>query len=121
MWRVYLVYFAVFAFAILIVVKIFLIQFKEGDRLRDIAETQEIVEITLEASRGNILAADGSLLATSVPVFEVRMDVASPYVDDKLFYNKIDSVSNGLSQILKRQSKSYYKNYIIKAIRLLLR
>ena len=47
MWRVYLVYFAVFAFAMLIIVKIFLIQFKEGDRLRDIAESQEIVELTI--------------------------------------------------------------------------
>ena len=43
------------------------------------------------------------------------MDVASPYVDDKLFYNKIDSISNALSQILERRSNSSYKSYIIKA------
>ena len=115
MWRVYLVYFSVLAFALAVVVKIFLIQFKEGDHLREIAESQEIVQLTLEASRGNILAADGSLLATSVPVFEVRMDVASPYVDDKLFYAKIDSIASGLNSILGRRSAKSYRDYIIKA------
>ncbi|MEJ2595808.1 MAG: penicillin-binding protein 2, partial [bacterium] len=115
LWRVYLIYFSVMAFAVAIVIKLSLIQFRDGDKLREIAESQEILQLTLEASRGNILAADGSLLATSVPVFEVRMDVASPYVTDELFYAKIDSIAGGLSQILGRQSQAYYKNYIIKA------
>jgi cell division protein FtsI (penicillin-binding protein 3) len=115
LWRVYLVYFTIFFFGLMIVAKIMYIQFKEGDRLREIAESQEIVELTLEANRGNILAADGSLLATSVPVFEVRMDVASPYFDDKLFYEKVDSIAHGLETILGKRSKTYYKNYLIKA------
>lgn len=115
LWRVYLVYFSIFAFGLMIIGKIMFIQFKEGDRLKAIAESQEIVELTLEANRGNILAADGSLLATSVPVFEVRMDVASPYIDDKLFYAKVDSIAAGLNKILGKRSTSYYKNYLIKA------
>ena len=64
LWRVYLVYFTIFVFGLMIIGKIMFIQFKEGDRLKEIAESQEIVELTLEANRGNILAADGSLLAT---------------------------------------------------------
>ncbi len=115
LWRVYLIYFSVMVFAVAIIFKLFLIQFRDGEELREIAESQELLQLTLEASRGNILAADGSLLATSVPVFEVRMDVASPYVTDELFYAKIDSIAGGLSRILARQSKTYYKNKIITA------
>ena len=115
LWRVYLVYFGILIFGLMIIGKIVYIQYKEGPALRELAQSQEIVELTLEASRGNILAADGSLLATSVPVFEVRMDVASPYIDDQLFHGKIDSIAAGLSQITGRKSKAGYKSYLITA------
>jgi len=115
LWRVYLVYFSIFVFGLMIVGKMMLIQFKQGPRLKKIAESQEIVELTLEANRGNILAADGSLLATSVPVFEVRMDVASPHIDDKLFNSKVDSIALGLSKILRKKSKASYKKSLEKA------
>jgi len=106
-------YFLILAFGFMIIGKILYIQIKDGDRLKKIAESQEIAEITLEASRGNILAADGSLLATSVPVFEVRMDVASPYINDQLFYDKVDSIAAGLANIVGRRSKSKYKSKLI--------
>ena len=113
LWRVYLMYFLILVFGFMIIGKILYIQIKDGDRLKEIAESQEIAEITLEASRGNILAADGSLLATSVPVFEVRMDVASPYIDDQLFYDNVDSIAAGLANIVGRKSKSKYRSKLI--------
>lgn len=109
LWRVYLVYFFIFLFGLSIVGKIIYIQIKEGDSLKAIAESQEIVEVNLEASRGNILATDGSLLATSVPVFEIRMDVASPYVTDADFSKNVDALSGGLSKVLGTRTKKKFK------------
>ena len=82
-------YFSILLFAIAIIIKIFYIQIKEGAELTALAQTQELRAFNLEANRGNILAADGSLLATSVPVFEVRMDVASPNIPDKFFLDNL--------------------------------
>lgn len=106
LWRVYLVYFAILIFGIAIVGKVIYIQVKEGVQLKAKAQTQELKVFDLEANRGNILDNKGSLLATSVPIFEIRFDVSSPHISDKLFKNKIDSIANGLAHILNlRPSK----------------
>jgi len=106
LWRVYLMYFGMLVFGIAIIGKVIYIQVKEGDELRSKAQTQELKVFNLEANRGNILDSKGDLLATSVPIFEVRFDVSSPYINDDLFRQKIDSISYGLAKIL---NKSQYK------------
>ncbi len=114
LWRVYLVYFSILIFGIAVIGKVIYIQVKEGIQLKAKAQTQELRVFDLEANRGNILDNKGSLLATSVPIFEVRFDVSSPYISDELFKNKIDSVVSGLSQILNL-SQSKLKSSLIKA------
>ena len=99
-------YFGMLVFGIAIIGKVIYIQVKEGDELRSKAQTQELKVFNLEANRGNILDSKGDLLATSVPIFEVRFDVSSPYINDDLFRQKIDSISYGLAKIL---NKSQYK------------
>lgn len=89
LWRVYLLYGAVLSFAIAVVVKIALIQYNIGNELLEESEKLELKVFNLEAMRGNILSDDGSLLATSVPVFELRMDVSSPHIDDALLLPKL--------------------------------
>ncbi len=115
LWRVYLVYFVLLLFAIAIVVKVAYIQFGQKEELMQIAREQEIDYFTLEATRGNILARDGSLLAISIPTFEIRMDVNSELISDKLFYDKVDSLSACLSGLFKDRSKSEYKRVLIDA------
>jgi cell division protein FtsI (penicillin-binding protein 3) len=101
LWRVYLVYFAILIFGIAIICKIVYIQFKEGPQLKEKAQTQELKVFDLEANRGNILDRKGSLLATSVPIFEIRFDVSSPYISDEQFRLKADSIASGIANILK--------------------
>lgn len=115
LWRVYLVYFGILVFGVAIIAKMLHIQIAEGEELKQKAQHQELTVANLEASRGNILAADGSLLATSVPIFEIRFDVASPHIPDALFYGKIDSLSKGLTNIFNRASQWQIKNDLIKA------
>jgi len=115
LWRVYLVYFGILIFGIAIITKMILIQIVEGENLKLKAQHQELTVANLEASRGNVLAVDGSLLATSVPIFEIRFDLASPHISDELFYNKIDSLARGLAETFKKSSQWQIKNKLVKA------
>jgi len=115
LWRVYLVYFGILIFGIAIIAKMLHIQFAEGAELKQKAQLQELKVANLEASRGNILAADGTLLATSVPIFEVRFDVASPHISDELFNSKVDSLAAGLASIFGKSSKRQIRSQLIKA------
>ncbi len=115
LWRVYLVYFMVLLFALGILAKLVFIQTKERVALVEKAQTQEIREFKLEASRGNILDAKGNLLATSIPIFEIRFDAASPLISDELFYDKVDSLSAGISVIFGTYSKAKVKKDLVKA------
>ena len=114
LWRVYLVYFFVLVFALLIIGKIIYIQVKEGPELRALAQTQEIKVFSINANRGNILDDEGNLLATSIPVFEVRMDVASPNIPDDLFYKNVDELAAGLATVIGGKTRQQYKNILIK-------
>jgi cell division protein FtsI (penicillin-binding protein 3) len=113
--RVYLVYASVLLFAAIVVYRIGKIQFVYGEELKAKAEQQEIRIFKIEALRGNILASDGTLLATTLPVFEVRMDVSTPYIDDARFYSALDSLSAGLATILGNKSKLQFYNELREA------
>ena len=80
-----MVYIAVLVVGITIIVKAVLVQTKDGDELRALAEHVETRFDTLQASRGDILACDGSLLATDVPIFEIGID---PSVIPDTSFNK---------------------------------
>jgi len=108
LWRVYLLYGAVLSFAIAVVVKIALIQYNIGNELLEESEKLELKVFNLEAMRGNILSDDGSLLATSVPVFELRMDVSSPHIDDALFASKVDSLAASLAGLFPGKTARQY-------------
>ncbi|MBK9291353.1 MAG: penicillin-binding protein 2 [Bacteroidetes bacterium] len=113
--RVYLVYASVLLFATVVIYNIGRIQFVHGEELRAKAEQQEIRVFRIEALRGNILATDGTLLATTVPVFEVRMDVANPHITDQRFYSALDSLATGLAAVLKNKSRLQYYNELKEA------
>ena len=108
LWRVYLVYLGILFFGIIIIGKVVYIQFYEGNALIKKARQQELKYFNIEAVRGNICASDGSLLATSVPVFEIRMDVGSNLISDEFFNEKVDSLAYCLSKLFKNKSKKEY-------------
>jgi cell division protein FtsI (penicillin-binding protein 3) len=91
--RVYLAYGLMVFFAFAIVGQIANIQFVEGEEWRGKAQTQTTRFETIEATRGNIFAEDGSLLATSKPIYEVRWD-ATVETPDELFRDSIDALAS---------------------------
>ena len=102
LWKTYLVYFLVLAFGIAIITKIVLILTKERKQFTELAEKREYDLRTLEASRGNIFAADGQLLATSIPIFDLFFD--SRVVSKDLFVSGIDTLSFQLAKMFPKRN-----------------
>lgn len=115
LWRVYLVYVCVCLFAIFIISKVVIIQFVEGDKWRAYADSLRIREFDIEAVRGNIFAADGSLLATSLPYYEVGIDINTDYLTDKRFNDGVDSLALCFNKMFRDKSKKEYAKILRKA------
>ncbi len=113
--RVILLYAAVFLAGFSIMARAIQIYTKEGKELKELAKNQEIRTFTLESNRGNILADESSLLATSVPIFDIRMDVSSPNISDADFNSKVDSLAYSLSTLFPDKSNYYFKKLLISA------
>jgi cell division protein FtsI (penicillin-binding protein 3) len=111
--RVYLVYGFMFVISLAIIGRILYIQLVEGDIWKAKAEKLSLKYFTIEPNRGNIYDINGEMLATSVPLFEVRMDAASPLIPDSTFDNKVDSLSICLSGYFKDKTKQQYKLLLV--------
>jgi len=110
--RVYLVYFGILLFGAAILAKAIYIQSSEGKELLEKARKQEMRFFPVDAIRGNICSDDGTLLATSVPIFDVRMDVSSNLISDDFFKKHVDSLSSKLSSLLKDKKPSEYRDIL---------
>ncbi len=115
LWRVYLIYFFICLFGVAIISKICIIQFSDGEELRAQAERFSTKFFDIEAVRGNIYDANGSLLATSLPYFEVGMDVNTEAISKDFFYDNVDSLSLCLSNLFKDKSYKDYRKLLTKA------
>ncbi|MEQ8474514.1 MAG: penicillin-binding protein [Marinoscillum sp.] len=111
--RVRIAFLIVFLFSAGILFRIITIQYAEGDKWRNYAETIGLQVQKVNATRGNIYADDGSLLATSLPFYQIAFD---PYLpEDKLFNAHIDSLSYLLSKFYGDYSPMQYKRKIAQA------
>jgi cell division protein FtsI (penicillin-binding protein 3) len=113
--RTYVIYFMVLMVGLAIVGKAAYIQLVEGPEWREKAEKLTLRYETVEPVRGNIYSADGRLLAVSVPVFDIRMDVASEHISNAFFNQKIDSLAMCLSKLFRDRSQAEYKRTLVQA------
>ena len=112
--RLTFVYFFLLLFLIFLVINVFRLQWFEGEKWKKI-EQRSFRTTQIEPNRGDIRARDGRLLASSVPVYEIRMDLGSSSLDVNLFRNKIDSLSYLLSNLFRDKSASQYKRELLSA------
>lgn len=116
--RVYLAFGLIVLFAFAVVLKLVDVQFREGHTWVAMADSLSVREFEIEATRGNIYSVDGSLLATSVPEYELRMDMyAGGIQHDKVFNAKVDSLAMKLSAFFKDRSTKEYSRFLRKARR----
>lgn len=84
-------------FFIAIATQLIRIQFVEGDKYRGLSEQLTIRTDTIYANKGSVFSADGSLLATSMSQYEIRMDVVT--VDSDVFEKNVKALSKELSKM----------------------
>ncbi len=114
--RVYLSFGLIVLFAIAVLAKLFHLQYVEGDEWRAMADSLSTRYVDVEAVRGNIYSDDGSLLATSVPEYDLRMDLLAPGIEsDDVFYAKVDSLAATLSAFFKDKSSAQYSRQLKQA------
>lgn len=113
--KTYLVYILLCVFAISIFYKMCIIQFKEGTEWKAKAEAFNTQIQEIQAVRGNIFDINGNLLATSLPYYEVAVDINAPSIDKKLFESKIDSLGFMLADLFKDKSSKQYTKLLRKA------
>lgn len=102
--------------ALVIIGRIVYLQFFPGEDLRKKAEDLTMKYVSIEPNRGDIYSDDGKrLLSTSVPFYEIRMDLNSSAMEDRVFNAGIDSLSYCLSRMFRDQPKSEYKRKLITA------
>ena len=111
--RVKVAFVVVIIISLGIVYSIFDLQFTEGEYWKSKSENINFKYEKIKASRGNILSDDGSILATSLPFYNVALD---PSIPNKLLLdNDLDSLAFLLSSFFKDKSKNDYKNNILNA------
>jgi cell division protein FtsI (penicillin-binding protein 3) len=95
-----------------IVARLVTIQFVDGDKYRGLSEQLTLRNDTIYANKGSVFSADGSLLATSMSQYEIRMDVVT--VDAGVFEKNVRSLATELSKMFGK-STSHYETKLRKA------
>jgi len=114
--RVYLVYICCCFLALAILSRVFVIQFSQGDYWKAEAKKFMNKEQYIEAVRGNIFATDGSLLATSLPYYQIGIDpLANKNIDDSQFEDSARGLADGLARILDIHAASEYLKTLLSA------
>lgn len=111
--RVRISFLVVFFFSLAIVYRLVTVQFVQGEKWRKLGDQLSLSVETIPATRGNIYSDNGSLLATSLPYYQVAMDPMVP--TDELINQHIDSLSILLSRFYGDLSKTQYKRKILQA------
>ena len=99
------------------------IMFAQGDMWARIAETCVIDSTLISVNRGDIISADGQLLATYVPEYKLFMDyniydndstrrAKLTHKKDSVLLSKLDSLGEGLHAILPDKSAQWFKDKI---------
>jgi cell division protein FtsI (penicillin-binding protein 3) len=116
--RVYLVYILCCVFAVAVLCRVFFIQTVQKEHWMTEAKNFMNKEQNIEALRGNIFAHDGSLLATSLPYYEVGIDpLANALIDDSEFEDSASSLADGLARVLGDHSSPEYFKTLMSARR----
>ncbi|MFO7851143.1 MAG: penicillin-binding protein [Bacteroidota bacterium] len=116
-WRSGVVYITIIILALGTLVRIFIIQFPEGDRWAEMGEEYVYKTDIVPANRGDILSDDGRLLASSVPYYSVYFDARSTGMDQQTWIQGLDGLCDGLSKIIGLKSADEWKRDLISARR----
>jgi cell division protein FtsI (penicillin-binding protein 3) len=108
MARTWLLFSGVTLAAACIIIKVFYLQIWPSERAKNLGLNYTYRANDITPIRGQIYSSDGSLLATSVPEYEIRWDAKASYEIEE-YRLKIDSVCQGLARIFGDRGSADYK------------
>ncbi len=112
--RLYVVAGSVLLVAIVISVKLFTLSVTDAAKWRKKADEQFLRWVDAPSDRGNILSDEGSLLATSLPFFDIHFDAKAEGMTDEIFYANVDSLAMMLSTYIDQQyTAGEYRNWLV--------
>jgi cell division protein FtsI (penicillin-binding protein 3) len=114
-WRSGVVYFAIAALATVLFVKIILLQYVEKSKWEAMSEKYVYKTDEVLANRGDILADDGRLLASSVPYYSIYMDTRSSGMTQDIWSSGIDGLCTGLARLVGERSGAEWKTVLVNA------
>jgi cell division protein FtsI (penicillin-binding protein 3) len=114
-WRSAVVYFAIVVIAVALVVRILILQYVQRSKWIAMSEKYVFKTDAMPADRGDILASDGRLLASSVPYYSIYMDTRSTGMTGDIWSSGINGLSEGLSKFLGVRSAAGWKAAITEA------
>ena len=103
------VHFYVCVCALLLLYRIVQVQVIEGDMWREKAKQLTTAYVNIDASRGNIFDENGNLLATSLPYYEVGMDVNAPALSKDTFNKYVGPLAEDLATLFPDKTKKEFK------------
>lgn len=116
-WRSGIVYAGVGVLAVAILIRILVLQFVQHGKWKDMSERIVYKTDEVPANRGDILAHDGRLLASSVPYYTIYMDTRSTGMTSETWSGGINGLSAGLARYIGVRTASGWKTAITEARR----
>jgi cell division protein FtsI (penicillin-binding protein 3) len=114
-WRSGIVYFTTVIVAIVLLVRIIILQYVERGKWVAMSEKYVYRTDVVPAIRGDILDDDGRLLASSVPYYSIYMDTRSSGMSPEIWSNGLSGLSSGLEQLVGERSASAWKTELSNA------
>jgi cell division protein FtsI (penicillin-binding protein 3) len=111
-WRVNLVFLGILLFGLFIIGKAAYIQQAEGDYWKGLSDSIHLKYQKLDADRGTIFSEDGSMLSSSIPFFDVRIDFSAQGLREKSgkrFLENLDSLSITLASVFNDRPAADYR------------
>lgn len=104
-YRLYLVTAVLLVVALSVIVRLGKLQFVEGERYKQLAKEWSIKPRVIKAKKGNIYSSDGSLLATSIPKYNIRFDALASSKED--FEEHVGPLSDSLAVMFGKSSHEF--------------
>lgn len=114
-WRSAVVYFVLITVAVALLVKILVLQYVQRGKWSSMSDRYVYKTAEMPANRGDILARDGRLLASSVPYYSIYMDTRSSGMSSSTWSDGINGLCEGLSKYLGVRSAEGWKSVITAA------
>lgn len=109
--RAYIAFALVLCFACAIVFSATKLQWTERSLYDSLSREKRFRTNEVPAIRGNIFAADGNLLATSVPYYDLIFDPLTEALTKEIFNSKVDSLAMLFAQHFPARKEEQWRRY----------